>query len=151
VVKNRSKKAASRLSKRKKEKGPQETRMTRRGSVYCIANGAMPGIVKIGATLRVLTQPGRPLERGALRDVGSVEFRPHRSRCRGRRLRDGGRAPCDACAPPRGSRVEARREFFELTHSEARALRYRRASLGGPAQGVRPARPARPVSPSPKR
>ena len=26
--------------------------MTRRGSVYCIANGAMPGIVKIGATLR---------------------------------------------------------------------------------------------------
>lgn len=26
--------------------------MTKRGSVYCIANGAMPGIVKIGATLR---------------------------------------------------------------------------------------------------
>ena len=26
--------------------------MAKRGSVYCIANGAMPGIVKIGATLR---------------------------------------------------------------------------------------------------
>ena len=110
--------------------------MTKRGSVYCIANGAMPGIVKIGATLRVLTQPGGPFERSALRDVGSVEFRriPH---CRGRRVRNGGRAPCDACAPPRGSRVEARREFFELTHAEARALFNTVALLSGPRAGPR--------------
>ncbi len=48
------------------------------------------------------------------------------------------RAPCDACAPPRGSRVEARRELFELTH----ALFDTVALLSGPRE-AREAREAR--------
>jgi hypothetical protein len=89
--------------------------MARRGNVYCIANDTMPDIVKIGATVR------DPVDR--LNEARASTWAPT---C----FRMVAQAPVDdafatehalhALLAPR--RFEARREFFTLTHEEARAL-----------------------------
>ena len=109
--------------------------MTKRGSVYCIANGAMPGIVKIGATLR------SPEDR--LSEARSVTWAPSSFDLIAHTAVEdafGMEAALHAMLAHR--RVEARREFFELTHAEARALFDTVALLSGPRAG-REAREAR--------
>ena len=109
--------------------------MTKRGSVYCIANGAMPGIVKIGATLR------SPEDR--LSEARSVTWAPSSFDLIAQAAVEdafGMEAALHAMLAHR--RVEARREFFELTHAEARALFDTVALLSGPRAG-REAREAR--------
>ena len=97
---------------KKKEKSARK-KMANRGSVYCIANDAMPGIVKIGATVRDPTDrlsDARAVTGGGLRRASESSVD-------------------DAFATERAlhallaaRRFEARREFFTLTHDEARAL-----------------------------
>ena len=89
--------------------------MANRGSVYCIANDAMPGIVKIGATVR------DPTDR--LSEARAVTWAPTCFRIIAQASVD------DALATERAlhallaaRRFEARREFFTLTHDEGRAL-----------------------------
>ena len=89
--------------------------MANRGSVYCIANDAMQDIVKIGATLR------DPTDR--LSEARAVTWAPTCFRIIAQA------SVYDAFATERAihallapRRFEARREFFTLTHDEARAL-----------------------------
>ncbi len=89
--------------------------MVKRGSVYCIANDTMPGLVKIGATLRNpedrLTEARastwacscfRIIAQATVEDAFGTESALH--------------------ALLAHRRFEARREFFMLTHTEARAV-----------------------------
>lgn len=103
--------------------------MTKRGSVYCIANGAMPGIVKIGATLR------SPEDR--LSEARSMTWAPSSFDLIAQAAVEdafGMEAALHAMLAHR--RVEARREFFELTHAEARALFNTVALLSGPREAL---------------
>ena len=113
--------------------------MAKSGFVYCIANDAMPGLVKIGATAR---EPGGPPRGGAPRYLGALVLSDHCASRRRRRVRN--RTCFHALlAPPR--RFEARREFFfRLTHEEARAVFCRRRDHRG-RQGY-PSRLRRPES-----
>ena len=89
--------------------------MANHGSVYCIANDAMPGIVKIGATVR------DPTDR--LSEARAVTWAPTCFRLIAQASVDDAFATeraLHALLAPR--RFEARREFFTLTHDEARAL-----------------------------
>ena len=89
--------------------------MARRGHVYCIANDAIPSIVKIGATVR------DPEDR--LREARATTWAPSCFRIIAQVPVD------DALATERAlhallaaRRFEVRREFFTLTHEEARAV-----------------------------
>ena len=89
--------------------------MARRGYVYCIANDAIPSIVKIGATVR------DPEDR--LREARATTWAPSCFRIIAQVPVD------DAFATERAlhallaaRRFEVRREFFTLTHEEARAV-----------------------------
>jgi hypothetical protein len=89
--------------------------MARPGSVYCIANDTMPGIVKIGATVR------DPEDR--LNEARASTWAPTCFRIVAQASVDDAFATehaLHALLAPR--RFEARREFFTLTHEEARAL-----------------------------
>ena len=89
--------------------------MARPGSVYCIANDTMPGIVKIGATVR------DPEDR--LNEARASTWAPTCFRIVAQASVDDAFATeraLHALLAPR--RFEARREFFTLTHEEARAV-----------------------------
>ena len=92
--------------------------MTRRGSVYCMANDEMPRVVKIGATLRC------PEDR--LNDARSTTWAPTCYRIIAQALaalvEDAFAAEQALHALLAHRRLEARREFFRVTHAEARAL-----------------------------
>ena len=89
--------------------------MTRRGSVYCMANDEMPRVVKIGATLRC------PEDR--LNDARSTTWAPTCYRIIAQALVEDAFAAEQALhALLAHRRLEARREFFRVTHAEARAL-----------------------------
>ena len=89
--------------------------MARRGSVYCMANDEMPRVVKIGATLRC------PEDR--LNDARSTTWAPTCFRIIAQALVEDAFAAEQAIhALLAHRRLEARREFFRLTHAEARAL-----------------------------
>ncbi len=83
--------------------------------MYCIANDTMPGIVKIGATVR------DPEDR--LNEARASTWAPTCFRIVAQASVDDAFATehaLHALLAPR--RFEARREFFTLTHEEARAL-----------------------------
>ena len=89
--------------------------MAKRGSVYCIANDTMPGIVKIGATLR------NPEDR--LNEARASTWAPSCFRIIAQAAVEdafGTESALHALLAHR--RFEARREFFTLTHAEARAV-----------------------------
>ena len=89
--------------------------MAKRGSVYCIANDTMPGIVKIGATLR------NPEDR--LNEARATTWAPSCFRIIAQAAVEdafGTESALHALLAHR--RFEARREFFTLTHAEARAV-----------------------------
>ena len=89
--------------------------MAKRGSVYCIANDTMPGIVKIGATLR------NPEDR--LNEARTSTWAPSCFRIIAQAAVEdafGTESALHALLAHR--RFEARREFFTLTHEEARAV-----------------------------
>ena len=89
--------------------------MARRGSVYCMANDEMPRVVKIGATLRC------PEDR--LNDARSTTWAPTCYRIIAQALVEDAFAAEQALhALLAHRRLEARREFFRVTHAEARAL-----------------------------
>ena len=89
--------------------------MARRGSVYCMANDEMPRVVKIGATLRC------PEDR--LNDARSTTWAPTCFRIIAQALVEDAFAAEQAIhALLAHRRLEARREFFRVTHAEARAL-----------------------------
>lgn len=89
--------------------------MARSGFVYCIANDAMPGLVKIGATAR---DPG-----DRLNEARHDTWAPSCFRITEQVATDdafGTERVIHALLAPR--RFEARREFFRLSHEEARAV-----------------------------
>ncbi len=89
--------------------------MAKRGYVYCIANDAIPSIVKIGATTRA------PEDR--LAEARATTWAPSCFRIVVQTAVDDAFATEHALhelLAPR--RFEARREFFTLTHEEARAV-----------------------------
>jgi hypothetical protein len=115
------------VKKSRKQKGPldpkpkkrklqkKQKEMANRGSVYCIANDTMPDIVKIGATVR------DPADR--LNEARATTWAPTCFRLVTQASVDDAFATehaLHALLAPR--RFEARREFFTLTHDEARAL-----------------------------
>jgi hypothetical protein len=105
----------SSLDPKPKKKKLQKPKMARRGSVYCIANDTMPDIVKIGATVR------DPVDR--LNEARATTWAPTCLRIVAQASVDDAFATehaLHALLAPR--RFEARREFFTLTHEEARAL-----------------------------
>jgi hypothetical protein len=85
------------------------------GYVYAIANDAMPGLVKLGATTR------DPMER--LHEARACTWAPPSFRLIAAAATDdafGTERAVHALLAPR--RVDARREFFAMTHEEASAL-----------------------------
>ena len=89
--------------------------MAKSGFVYAIANDAMPGLVKIGATAR------DPADR--LAEARHATWAPSCFRITAQKAVDdpfGTERVIHALLAPR--RFEARREFFRLTHEEARAV-----------------------------
>jgi hypothetical protein len=89
--------------------------MAKSGFVYCIANDAMPGLVKIGATTR------DPEDR--LDEARHATWAPSCFRITAQAAVDdafGTERVLHALLAPR--RFEARREFFRLSHEEARAV-----------------------------
>ena len=91
--------------------------MAKRGSVYCIANDTMPGIVKIGATLR------NPEDR--LNEARATTWAPSCFRIIAQAAVEdafGTEQALHALLAHRAnaSRFEARREFFTLTHADGR-------------------------------
>jgi hypothetical protein len=105
--------------------------MARRGYVYCIANDAIPGIVKIGATVR------DPEDR--LSEARATTWAPSCFRIIAQAAVDDAFAAEHALhALLAARRFEARREFFALTHAEARAVFDVVALASAPAQHARP-------------
>ena len=105
--------------------------MARRGYVYCIANDAIPGIVKIGATVR------DPEDR--LSEARATTWAPSCFRIVAQAAVDDAFAAEHALhALLAARRFEARREFFALTHAEARAVFDVVALASAPAQHARP-------------
>ena len=96
------------------------------GHVYAIANDAMPGIVKIGATTR------DPVER--LQEARACTWAPPSFRLiaeAGTGDAFGTERAIHALLAPR--RADARREFFVMTHDEARTLLALVAAIGTPS------------------
>ena len=105
--------------------------MARRGYVYCIANDAIPDIVKIGATVR------DPEDR--LSEARATTWAPSCFRIVAQAAVDDAFAAEHALhALLAARRFEARREFFALTHAEARAVFDVVALASAPAQHARP-------------
>jgi hypothetical protein len=110
--------------------------MAKRGYVYCIANDMMPGVVKIGATAR------DPEER--LSDARATTWAPSCFRLVAQAAVDDAFAAEHAVHTLLAARrVEARREFFALTHDEARVV-FDAVALGAtaPSALTAPAAPA---------
>jgi len=96
------------------------------GSVYAIVNDAMPGLVKIGATTR------DPLER--LHEARACTWAPPSFRLIAEAATAdafGTERAIHALLAPR--RADARREFFAMTHDEARTLLALVAAIGTPS------------------
>jgi hypothetical protein len=111
----KSKKTKKLIRSQAENKKTPKPKMARRGSVYCIANDTMPDIVKIGATVR------DPVDR--LNEARASTWAPTCFRIVAQASVDDAFATehaLHALLAPR--RFEARREFFTLTHEEARAL-----------------------------
>jgi hypothetical protein len=108
-------------------KRKQQKRMAAKaGYVYAIANNAMPGLVKIGATTR------DPMER--LHEARACTWAPPSFRLIAEAA-TGDAFACEraihALLAPR--RADARREFFAITHDEARTLLALVAAIGTPS------------------
>ena len=97
--------------------------------MYCIANDAIPGIVKIGATVR------DPEDR--LSEARATTWAPSCFRIAAQAA-DAFAAEHALHALLAARRFEARREFFALTHAEARAVFDVVALASAPAQHARP-------------
>ena len=96
------------------------------GHVYAIANNAMPGLVKIGATTR------DPIER--LHEARACTWAPPSFRLLAEASTGdtfGTERAIHALLAPR--RADARREFFVMTHDEARTLLALVAAIGTPS------------------
>ena len=99
--------------------------------MYCIANDAIPGIVKSGATVR------DPEDR--LSEARATTWAPSCFRIVAQAAVDDAFAAEHALhALLAARRFEARREFFALTHAEARAVFDVVALASAPAQHARP-------------
>ena len=110
--------------------------MARRGYVYCIANDAIPGIVKIGATVR------DPEDR--LSEARATTWAPSCFRIVAQAAVDDAFAAEHALhALLAARRFEARREFFALTHA-------RRARSSTSSRSPRPLRRSRVPSCKPR-
>jgi hypothetical protein len=96
------------------------------GYVYAIANDAIPGLVKIGATTR---DPMERLHEARACTWAPPSFRLIASAATGDAF--GTERAIHALLAPR--RADARREFFAMTHDEARTLLALVAAIGTPS------------------
>jgi hypothetical protein len=96
------------------------------GYVYAISNDAMPGLVKIGATAR---DPMERLHEARACTWAPPSFRLITSAATGDAF--GTERAIHALLAPR--RADARREFFAMTHDEARTLLALVAAIGTPS------------------